>query len=292
MSETFVSGLLEPEGPVLLPDGRWAVVEMDPARGCVTIVDAEGVSANQLVKTGRPNGMALGADGSLWVAESKVPSLLNLKLDGTFEVVLTEDEHGRPFLFPNDLAFGPDGTLYMTDSGIQYDDIIVNGAIREDYARAPYDGRVYRIDTVSGRIETVDSGHNFLNGICIGTDQSLYTNDTITGDVYRYGLGGDRIGPCELFGNVMDTTRPPSFRGPDGMAHGADGRLFVTVFNQQELVVLDIDGGWNCRIATAGARPTNVAFHGTETKIFVTEAEAGAIEVFDVGTGGAPLFYG
>ena len=36
---------------------------------------------------GRPNGLAVDANGVIWVAESKVPSLLRFTLDGKCEVV-------------------------------------------------------------------------------------------------------------------------------------------------------------------------------------------------------------
>ena len=39
----FADGLGVPEGPVALADGRWLVVEMGPERGCVTLLDREGV---------------------------------------------------------------------------------------------------------------------------------------------------------------------------------------------------------------------------------------------------------
>jgi gluconolactonase len=291
MVDVFYEGLLEPEGPVQLDDGRWAVVEMSADRGSVTVVAHDGSRADVLRKTGRPNGLALGADGTLWVAESERPSLLKVSLDGDVETVLTENEHGQPFLFPNDLAFGPDGSLYLTDSGIGYDDIVIDGAIRSDWATAPYDGRVYRIDPTTRRIETIDSGLKFLNGISVGPDNALYTNDTISGDVYRYSLDGGSPGPRERFSNVVDPALPIAFRGPDGMAHSADGRLFVTVYNQHDIVVLGTTGEWEARISAGGRQPTNAAF-SHDGRLMVTEVEHGRIEIHDVGIGGAELFRG
>lgn len=114
----FADNLGVPEGPVALADGKWLVVEMEPERGCVTLLDREGRVERVIARTGRPNGLAVDADGTIWVAESKEPSLIRLSMDGQAEVILTECD-GEPFLFPNDLCFGPDGTLYMTTEGLR-----------------------------------------------------------------------------------------------------------------------------------------------------------------------------
>ncbi len=288
----LMTGLAEPEGPLALENGRWLVVEMDPSRGCISLIDPSDGSLAVIKKTGRPNGLATAANGDIYVAESLSPSLLRLTLDGKCETVLTADEHGGDFLFPNDLCFGPDGALYMTDSGIMHADIVVDGTLREDWLTAPYNGKVFRIDVGTGSIETIDTGLKFLNGISIGVDNALYTNDTITGDVYRYDLDGGTVGERTVFGNVIDRELPVEFRGPDGMAHGADGRLYVTVYNQHEIIVLDADGNWDSRIRTEGNNPTNVAFGLTDNRLYVTETELGQLEVIQAETTGAPLYHG
>ena len=45
-----------------------------------------------------------------------MPSLLRVTLDGKVETIATACG-SEAFLFPNDLLFGPDGALYLTDSG-------------------------------------------------------------------------------------------------------------------------------------------------------------------------------
>ena len=119
----FATDLNAPEGPVLLPDKSWLVVEMGADRGCVTQITPDGKDKRIVAKTGRPNGLAVDKEGYIWVAESNDPSLLKMTLEGEVEIFLKECE-GEPFLFPNDLAFGPDGCLYLTDSGILFDDIV------------------------------------------------------------------------------------------------------------------------------------------------------------------------
>jgi len=288
----FASGLHVPEGPVALKDGSWLVVEMSPDTGCVTHVSTDGRSKRVLAKTGRPNGLAMDRQGVIWVAESMPPGLLRMTMDGKWEVFLKECS-GEPFLFPNDIAFGPDGMLYLTDSGITFKDFVPDGKIRSDWRTCKIDGRVYQVDTRTKRIRKLDSGIRFTNGIAFGPDGNLYVNETLTGNVYRYPWkDGQVIGGRELFGNVYDPAGPDVLKGPDGMKFGADGNLYVTVFAQGDVTVLGRDGKMVRRIKTHGAQPTNLAFGlPGDQRIYVTEDEMGSLEVYAVGCDGFPLYY-
>ena len=285
----FSTGFSAPEGPVALPDGTWLIVEGGAERGCVTHISADGQSKSVIKKTGRPNGLAVDSKGVIWVAESKTPSLLRLTMDGKADVVATECD-GELFLFPNDLCFGPDGDVYLTDSGVVIGDFAPNNQIRPDYMDVHYDGRVYKVDPGSGKVTKLDTGIKFTNGIAFGPDRLLYANETLTGNIYRY----DRIGgPRVLFGNVIRPDAPPGWKGPDGMAFAADGRLFVAVFGQKDVTVLGRNGEVVERIPTAGKLPTNIAFALPGRKrIHVTEYEFGQLETFDVTADGLPLWSG
>ncbi len=289
----FAQGLQNPEGPVSLPDGTWLLVEGGAERGCVTHLGADGKTRRTIRKTGRPNGLAVDADGTIWVAESSVPALLKVTMDGACETVAAECE-GEPFLFPNDLCFGPDGRLYLTDSGALVHEFAPDNRIRPDYKSLHFDGRVYRIDPSSGSVKFVDRGIQFTNGIAFGPDRRLYVNETIGGNIYRY-APNDEGTPAtrECFGNVVRPDAPPGWVGPDGMAFDADGLLYVAVFNQGDVTVLGRDGNVVKRITTGDTMPTNLAFAVTgEPRIHVTGYEHGRMEIFPVEVGGLRLFDG
>lgn len=292
----FVKGLGAPETPRQLQDQScWVCVEMSPSTGCVTQISLDGKEVRQVAKTGRPNGCVPDSSNVIWVAETyPIPSLVRVTLDGDVSV-FSKGLENEPFLFPNDLIFGSDGSLYMTDSGILLDDWAPGGKLRPDWQNADFDGRVYRIDLKSGEITKLDSGLKFTNGIAFGLDGLLYVNEMITGNIYRYRIfDGKLAGEREKFGNVLDPEwKESGFRGPDGMTFGADGHLYCAVFGQGDITVLDSSGNVNRRIKTEGKYPTNVAFGpGDEKKLYVTENQYGAIELFDVDTTSAELYYG
>ncbi len=285
----FHSGLGEPEGPVLLSDGNWGVVEMSPETGHVSVVSADGSSKRVVVKTGRANGMVQDSQGTLWVAESQnPPSLLNVDLDGSAEVVLIEGA-GVEFMFPNDLVFGRGGALYMTDSGVHRPAFqAAREAGRNDY---PIDGKLFRIDLSAMSANMLDDGLQFTNGLAFGIDEALYVIATVSGLVYRYEWKNDgTLGPRENFADLIDRSQPAGFIGGDGLAVGQNGYLYCAVVGQSDITVVDTVGSVVERIPVGGKQPTNVAF-GPEGSgdIYVTVKDAGTLERHHIGVDGLPL---
>lgn len=288
----FASDLREPEAPVLLPaGGGWLCVEMAPDRGWVCRLDAQGGTKQVIARTGRPNGLAVDRTGAIWVAESKDPCILRLDMAGAITARIDRVD-GEPMLFPNDIAIGPDGSLYVTDTGVRNDVIEPGGQLRPDWDELPIDGRIYRVDPQTLAIERFDGGMRFTNGIALAPDDSgLYATETFTGNVYRYRLGPDgRPGPREQFANVLDPAAPRVFGGPDGMKFGRDGNLYCAVFGRGEVCALHGSGAVVERLRTRGSKPTNLAFGPPgDRRIYVTEVERGVIEVLDVDTDGVAL---
>jgi gluconolactonase len=287
----FHSGLGDPEGPVLLPDGSWGVVEMTPETGHVSVISPDGGSKRVVVQTGRPNGMVQDAEGTLWVAESmNPPSLLRVELDGTSEVVMTEGG-GAIFMFPNDLVFGPDGALYMTDSGV--DRPAFQKARETGLNDYPYDGKLFRIDLSDMSATMLDDGLKFANGLAFGSDDALYVTATATGLVYRYEWNADgSLGPQQEFADLVDRSQAGEFTGGDGLAVGENGFLYCAVVGQGDVTVVDMNGDVVERIPVGGDQPTNVAFGPAGSgDIYVTVKDAGTLERHQVGVDGLPLLH-
>lgn len=289
MAQTFIDDVDFPEAPVMLGDGGLAFVEMGPDRGWIARVDADGGNKRTLAVTGRPNGLALDRHGRLWVAETAQRAVLRLDPDGTVTTI-ARGYRGEPFKFLNDIAIGPQGDVFVTDSGIEIEEAAPGGELSPAFRELEYDGCVYRVDPDNGDVTRVDRGIQFANGLAFGPDGDFYVAETLTGTIYRYPCrDGEVTGSREAFGNVVEHFDPAELKGPDGFKFGADGRLYACVFGQGDVTVLDGAGTVVDRLPTSGGMPTNLCFAGSG-RIFVTEAETGTIQVLNVPTDGFTLY--
>src|SRR5713101_7713988 len=142
----LASGLGFPEGPVVMPDGR--IVFCDGNVGELLVY--QGGTVSTFARTGgSPWGAVLGTDGAIYVTQggnvpgsgdtSTVSGIQRVRTDGTVELLFSQVA-GHTLYGPNDLAFGPDGRLYFTDSGSEED-------FRFD-VRSP--GRLFAVDRNGG----------------------------------------------------------------------------------------------------------------------------------------------
>src|SRR5215813_1547397 len=123
----LASGLGFPEGPAVLGDGR--IVFCDGNTGEL-LAYADGTVSTFARTGGSPWGTVLGTDGAIYVTQggnvpgsgdtSAVSGIQRVMPDGTVELIFSEVA-GYELYGPNDLAFGPDGRLYFTESGSEQD---------------------------------------------------------------------------------------------------------------------------------------------------------------------------
>ena len=128
---------------------------------------------------------------------------------------------------------------------------------------------VFSFDPASGEPGFLDRGTRFTNGIAFGPDGLLYVNETFTSNVYRYRIedGGRWSASASSSPTSTTPTSPGSgLRGPDGMAFSEDGRLWVTVFRQGDITVLEPDGSFDRRIKLPGNSPTNCRLRPRATR--------------------------
>jgi gluconolactonase len=200
------------EGPVFLRNGTLITVSSD--RGHVLRYDETGPSIFAITGTG-PNGLAEGADGSVYVTmggrvgkrprDGTPVGILGIRPNGRLQWV-TQDPVG-----PNDLCFGPDGWLYVTDP--------TRG--RRD------DGRIWRVDVATGHSELLVSVGWYPNGIGFGADDSvLYVADTTNGKMVRFGLKSDGLGAPE-------TAFELDHGVPDGFAFDTEGNVIIATQSRE-----------------------------------------------------------
>jgi gluconolactonase len=209
-------------------------------------------------------GLALDGRGRLVCCCSGAGTLCVLE-DGAVRTVRDG------FRFPNFPAFGPDGDLYMSDSG----------AWRRN------NGRVFRL-SADGTLEVLSEAlPHFPNGCAVTADgRWLWVVESYVPTVNRFDL---RTGEVEEVARLEGTV-------PDGVAFTTDGGVLISCYRPDRIVHLDSAGRLEIVAedpqGTYLAAPTNVAFAGAELDLLVC-ANLGRhhLAIVDAGLRGVPLHY-
>jgi sugar lactone lactonase YvrE len=235
---------------------------------------------------GSPWGALLGTDGAVYVTQggnvpgsgdtSAVSGIQRVWPDGRVELICSEVD-GYTLYGPNDLAFGPDGRLYFTESGVEQD-------FRYD-VRAP--GRLFAVDASGHGEMLLERPDVYPNGIAFDAQQRLYWTESAAHRICRL-ENGEAVTFCQLSDDHV----------PDGMAIAADGRMFVCTTVSLGITVVSPDGEVLEEIKL-GEHATNCIFDGTD--LYVTATKVADIEAsqrtgtfwrVQVGTTGLPLIAG
>jgi len=259
--EVWASDLGFLEGPVVGQDGSLYATSID--RGLVYRIRA-GVAAEHAVTGGGPNGLVEGRSG-LFVAQNggTWPALNTLSaepgvqaLDGAGAVRTL----ARGMRSPNDLAFGPDGLLYVTDP-----------------TRKPErdDGRIWRCDPASGEAELLLTCDWYPNGIGFSReDDCFYVADTRNARIVRFPREGARPEKAE-------TVIRMEHNHPDGFAFDLDGHIVIACPGSEtapgDVQVWTLEGKLLERIPPGRSRYyTNLAI-GPDARIYVTDSDDGRV---------------
>jgi gluconolactonase len=259
----LASGLGFPEGPVVMSDGRIVFCDGNTGELLVYTDGADGAdgSVSNFARTGgSPWGTVLGSDGAIYVTQggnvpgsgdtSAVSGIQRVNPDGTVELLFSEVA-GLTLYGPNDLAFGPDGQLWFTESGSEQD-------FRFD-VRSP--GRLFAVppgDSGGAGAMVLELPGVYPNGIAFDAQQRLYWTESMAHRVQRL-EDGKPVTFCQL----------PDSHVPDGMAFAADGRLFVATTISQGVTVISPDGAVLGEIHL-GEHATNCAFDGSDLYVTAT----------------------
>ena len=246
-ASVLVEGLDHPEGVAY--DHQRGILYAGGEAGQIYAVRAGSRSATEVARTGAfALGLAVdgagrvvvcdGDDGAIWVVD-----------EGNADRYLSSAGN-RQLIKPNYPAFGPDGTLYFSDSGRWKQDV---GAV----IAVPPEGEPYVYDTTLNR---------FPNGCAVTPDGGeLWMIQSEGPDVSRYDLTGG--GPPETVVRLPGTV-------PDGIALTQDGGAVISCYRPDRIYYLDPDGDLTVLIedpqGTLLSAPTNVCFIGDELSQLVS----------------------
>ncbi len=167
-----------------------------------------------------PRGVAVGRDDELYIADTGNHRIRRVDGSGILDTVVGRGrgfggDGGPPanalLRFPSDLAFGPDGAMYIADQG--------NGRIR----KVGSDGL---IRTLAGDTDPIDTA-----GVSVDVSGNVYVSDFSGNRVLRIAPGGDvtdvaGTGECCYSGDGEPAVAA-RLNHPWGVAAGLGGDLFI-----------------------------------------------------------------
>jgi sugar lactone lactonase YvrE len=277
--DVHATGLGFPEGPVALPDGRIAFVDLLHQK--IRTFGRDGVRELCSV-SGSPNGMRLGPDGALYVAnngglapdkgrlarpEPQITGRIQrISLDGTVSDLAVDLPGERPWR-PNDLVFSAQGDIVFTDPQ--------NWEALDDPAETgPYLGGQLLLSRPSGEVRLLAKMTGFPNGLVFHPDGALLVGLTAEHRIVRFDWHGDSVGPAATW------IQFDSGFAPDGMAFH-EGLLYVTGSVGDRIAVVDGTGVLRRMIDCGkGSDPTNLCIH--DDRLWVTFGVPGQLVSFQL----------
>ena len=281
----LAEGLAFPEGPVVLPDGSIALVEL--RAGTVRRIWGDGKSEVIATPGGGPNGAQLGPDGALYIANNggidwqrglsapDAGSIERINL-ATGEVDRLYDHiEGRPLRAPNDLVFDSSGGIWFTDMGKSIDGAIETSAVC--YARP--DG---------SHIVAAYRGGISYNGIGLSPDERfVYVAETQSARLWRFAI--ERPG---VLGTPEWVATAPGDTRFDSLAVAASGNICVGTLKTGGITTIGAEGG-TAFTPIDDLYVTNIAFGGADMRTaYITLAASGRLISMDWPEPGLPLHFG
>jgi gluconolactonase len=262
--DVLADGLGFTEGPVWLGDGRVALTSI--SHGCVYIVDPSG-GVERITTGGGPNGLAADAEGTLYVAQNG--GIFGASGPAEPGVQVIENSTATYLVdgldAPNDLVFGPDGRLWITDTRAEIDYTDPAGG---------QPGKVWAYEFNLGDLELMTAaGPVFLNGLGFSRDgKMLLVTATLSSRLLAYDVA-PAGSSCWTDARLVHTF---DNGWPDGMVVSALGEAWVALTAADRIDVIDARGRRTASIPLpAGSLPTNVCVGGDRCdELFVTAAHS------------------
>ena len=215
-----------PEHVLAGPDGS---VYAGVVSGRILRLSPDGAEQHVFADTGgRPLGLAFDAAGNLIVADARM-GLLSIAPDGSQVVLVAAGPAGK-LAFPNAVAVGANGTIYLTDSSRRFSAAqwgTTQEAALLDIMEQSATGRVLAYDPGAGTLRVVATGLSFANGLALAEDErSLFVSESGRYRVWKIAADGENLdvgtpGPAARV--LLDNL--PGY--PDNLVRGCDGRIWL-----------------------------------------------------------------
>src|SRR5690242_15323318 len=251
------------EGPSFDAEGNLYIVDIPFGR--IFRIAPDGQWSLAAEYDGWPNGLKIGADGRILVADYR-HGIMELDAKAGKMLPVLGTRNSESFRGCNDLHLAANGDIYFTDQG-------------QTGLHDP-SGRVYLL-AANGRLDClIDTGIS-PNGLVLDPGETvLFVAMTRDNAVWRLPLMKDgTVSKAGRFCTMFGTS------GPDGMTMDDKGRLFVAHASLGHVFAFAPNGEMIARIKScAGPACTNVAIGGTNRdRLYITESTTGSVLVADIG---------
>jgi len=245
-----------PEGPVFDAHGRLWFVEL---RGGDLTCFQNG-AMRRFPTGGTPNGLAVDYRGVLWICDASQNAIRTFSPDTEKFMTVCDKACGESLNKPNDLAFDAAGNLLFTCPGD---------------SRTEPTGYVCCLKP-NGEIHKIKEGMFFPNGLAFNSNGNvLFVAETYKQRIWK---GAWDAKACQWKAPLPWSAPLGGALGPDGMAIGNTGLLFVAVYGSKQIKSLGPNGEVLDTWDLPGKNPTNVAFDPNGSLgLVITEAEHGLL---------------
>lgn len=220
-----------PEDVAIGPDGSiYAAV----TAGKIIKIDAENGKAEDFVVTGgRPLGIEFDRDGNLLVADS-INGLLRISSEGKQQLLVDKDDQGNPLVYANDVDSDDQGIIYFSESSSKFGAKASGGTLEGSLLEIMEhggNGRVFRFEPMSKKIETIMDGLTFANGIAVEKNgKFVLVAETGSYRILKYWLKSEKAGTSEV---LIDNL--PGF--PDNLNHGQNNTFWVGIVSKRSALL-------------------------------------------------------
>jgi len=227
----------------VLPDGRIVfgtetglVLEL-PA-GALSPEAGQDLQPREIARiSGHSIGIAYDPETDAYWSATFPVGLQRIASDGSVQDI--DAGQGRPVTFPDDVAIGPDGIVYMTEASTKYTPVTTAPDapyVLWDFIEGRANGRLIAYDPSTGHAETAIDALAFPSGVILTRDRTALLIVEVTRNrIVRYELMGAQKGSLSVFADGL-----PGI--PDDIFIGPSGHVWVTLVAPRSSVMEDVVG--------------------------------------------------